>query len=120
MTKEQEGQAGKGRPSNYTDEQLKEMALDIKKKYKGQKLTYLLLEKETGIGRNTWSRRIPETIEKLNNPVPRSIGISERDDVYFPNIEQIFDLYKNDKNKIISEFYSSKRHSTSFIIRLRI
>lgn len=105
MTKEQEGQAGKGRPSNYTDEQLKEMALDIKKKYKGRKLTYLLLEKETGIGRNTWSRRIPETIEELNNPVPRSIGISERDDVYFPNIEQIFDLYKNDKNKIISELY---------------
>lgn len=105
MTKEQKGQAGKGRPSNYTDEQLKEMALGIKKKYKGRKLTYLLLEKETGIGRNTWSRRIPETIEELNNPVPRSIGISERDDVYFPNIEQIFDLYKNDKNKIISEFY---------------
>ncbi|GIP44037.1 hypothetical protein J45TS6_24960 [Paenibacillus sp. J45TS6] len=105
MTKEQEGQAGKGRPSNYTDEQLKEMALDIKKKYKGRKLTYLLLEKETGIGRNTWSRRIPETIEVLNNPVPRSIGISESDDVYFPNIEQIFDHYKNDKNKIISELY---------------
>lgn len=105
MTKERVERAGKGRPSNYTDEQLREMALDIKQKYKGQKLTYLFLEKETGIGRNTWSRRIPETIEELNNPVPRSIGISEHDDVYFPNIEQIFDLYKNDKNKIISELY---------------
>ncbi|SFM48143.1 hypothetical protein SAMN03159341_1376 [Paenibacillus sp. 1_12] len=105
MTKEHEGLAGKGRPSNYTDEQLKELVLDIKKKYKGQKLTYLFLEKETGIGRNTWSRRIPETIDVLNNPVPRSIGVSESDDVYFPNIEQIFDLYKNDKNKIINELY---------------
>ncbi|WP_340015781.1 hypothetical protein [Paenibacillus sp. FSL K6-1318] len=105
MTKKKEGRAGKGRPSNYTDKQLKEIALDIKKKYKGKKLTYLLLEKETGIGRNTWSRRIPDTLETLNTPVRMPIGISERDDVYFPNIEQIFDFYKNDKNKIINEFY---------------
>jgi len=103
MSKVQEGRAGKGRPSNYSDEQLKEMALDVKKKYKGQKLTYLFLEKETGIGRNTWSRRIPETIEELNKPVQRSIGVSQNDDVYFPNIEQIFEVYKNDNNKIIKE-----------------
>lgn len=105
MTKGQEKQVGKGRPSNYSDEELKEIALAIKQKYKGQKLTFLFLEKETGIGRNTWSRRIPETIEELNNPVPRAIGISEKDDVYFPNIERIFDIYKNDKNKIINELY---------------
>ncbi|MFL0373053.1 hypothetical protein ACH0BY_03980 [Paenibacillus amylolyticus] len=105
MTKEQEKRTGKGRPSNYTDKQLKEIALDIKKKFKGKKLTYLLLEKETGIGRNTWSRRIPDTLETLNNPVSVSVGISENDDVYFPNIEQIFDYYKNDKNKIINELY---------------
>ncbi|MDP1420120.1 hypothetical protein Q8G35_17405 [Peribacillus simplex] len=105
MTRVKEGQARKGRPSNYSDEQLKEMALEIKKKYKGQKLTYLFLEKETGIGRNTWSRRIPETIDELNKPVSRSVGISESDDVYFPNIEKIFEAYKNDKNKIISELY---------------
>lgn len=63
MTKAKVGQAGKGRPSNYSNAQLKEMALPIKNKFKGQKLTYLLLEKETEIGRNTWSRRIPETID---------------------------------------------------------
>lgn len=104
MTKSQDRRAGKGRPSNYSDEQLKEMALEIKNKFKGQKLTYLFLEKETRIGRNTWCRRIPETIE-LNKPVSRSIGISESDDAYFPNIEQIFEIYKNDKNKIINELY---------------
>lgn len=105
MIKAQDGRAGKGRPSNYSDEQLKEMALRIKNKFKGQKLTYLLLEKETGIGRNTWSRRIPETIDELNKPISRSIGLAESDDVYFPNIEQIFEVYKNDKNKIINELH---------------
>ncbi|EHQ92324.1 hypothetical protein ACPUYX_13060 [Desulfosporosinus sp. SYSU MS00001] len=105
MTKERVGQAGKGRPSNYSDEQLKEMALQIKNKIKGQKLTYLFLEKETGIGRNTWSRRIPETIDELNKPISRSIGFTDNDDVYFPNIEQIFEVYKNDKNKIIHELH---------------
>ncbi|EFV74595.1 hypothetical protein MKY20_24755 [Cytobacillus sp. FSL W8-0315] len=104
MTKAQEGRAAtKGRPSNYSDEQLKELALEIKNKFKGKKLTYLFLEKETGIGRNTWSRRISETIEELNKPIARSIGLSDSDDVYFPNIEQIFEIYKNDKNKIINE-----------------
>ncbi|BAE82620.1 hypothetical protein [Desulfitobacterium hafniense] len=105
MTKAKVGQASKGRPSNYSDEQLKEMALQIKNKFKGQKLTYLFLEKETGIGRNTWSRRIPETIDELNKPISRTIGLTENDDVYFPNIEQIFEVYKNDKNKIINELH---------------
>lgn len=105
MIKAQDGRAGKGRPSNYSDEQLKEMALQIKNKFKGQKLTYLFLEKETGIGRNTWSRRISETINELNKPIPRTIGLTENDDVYFPNIEQIFEVYKNDKIKIINELH---------------
>lgn len=103
MIKAQDGRAGKGRPSKYSDEQLKEIAIQIKNKFKGQKLNYLFLEKETGIGRNTWSRRIPETIDELNKPIQRSIGLTENDDVYFPNIEQIFEVYKNDKNKIINE-----------------
>lgn len=105
MIKAKTGRACKGRPSSYSDEQLKEMALQIKSKFKGQKLTYLLLEKETGIGRNTWSRRIPETIDELNKPISRTIGLTESDDVYFPNIEQIFEVYKNDKNKIINELH---------------
>ncbi|MBN3527336.1 hypothetical protein [Paenibacillus apiarius] len=38
-------------------------------------------------------------------PIPRTIGLTESDDVYFPNIEQIFEGYKNDKNKIINELH---------------
>ncbi|UYZ23286.1 hypothetical protein [Mesobacillus jeotgali] len=100
-----ESKKERGRPSSYTDVELKEIALEIKNKFKGQKLTYLLLEKQTGIGRNTWSRRIPETIEELNKPIKRPLGLTEKDEVYFPNIEQIFDIYKNDKNKIINELH---------------
>ncbi|MDY8021064.1 hypothetical protein [Paenibacillus polymyxa] len=32
-------------------------------------------------------------------------GLTENDDVSFPNIEQIFEVYKNDKNKIFNELH---------------
>lgn len=96
----------RGRPSDYTDLQLKEIALEVKNKYKGQKITYSLLEKETNIGRNTWSRRIANTIDELNKPVIRSLGLSDNDEIYFPNIEQLFDICGNNKNKLLSELYS--------------
>jgi hypothetical protein len=51
------------------------MAVQIKNKFKGQKLTYLFLEKETGIGRNTYDKNkiinelhfIEETFIELYN-----------------------------------------------------
>lgn len=49
--------------------------------------------------------RIPEAIHDLNKRIPRTIGLTENDDVYFPNIEQIFEVYKNDKNKIFNELH---------------
>lgn len=92
-----------GRPSNHTDKELKIMALEVKKKLRGKKLTFSILEKETGIGRNTWSRRLSKIIAELNEPIHRNIGIGETDEVYFPNINELFELYGKDKNRIITE-----------------
>jgi len=49
-----------GRPESYTDSELKELAVKIKYKFKGKKITFSLLEQETDIGRNTWSRRLKD------------------------------------------------------------
>jgi hypothetical protein len=70
---------------------------------KGANLTYKELERRTGIGRNTWSRRISKTIDELNQPILRSSENGEIDSVYFPNIHQLFEVYGKDYNKIIYE-----------------
>lgn len=89
----------------YSDEQMKDMALQIKKKFKGQQLNYLLLENETGIGRHTWKRRIDEYIQELNTPVLRDFRYTDSDEIYFPNIESIFETYGDNKQKIINELH---------------
>lgn len=92
----------RGRPTQISDQKLKEIALDTKNKLRGQKLTFLLLEKETGIGRQTWKRRLSSFIDELNSPfIPQEkVG-----DIFFPNIEEMFERHKNNKTKIINELY---------------
>ncbi|CQR46438.1 hypothetical protein BN1058_00698 [Paraliobacillus sp. PM-2] len=93
-----------GRPREVSDEKLKEMALSIKHKYRGKKLSYKFLESETGIGRHTWKRRIGYYIDELNKPVilPSNETL---EDVYLPNIEELFERHKNNKEKIVNELY---------------
>jgi len=95
----------RGPKEKLSDQQMKELALKIKNKFKHQQLTYSLLERETGIGRNTWMRRVKEYINELNTPVSRSFGISAGDEVYFPNIENLFEFYGQNKQKIINELH---------------
>lgn len=95
----------RGPKFRHSDQELKEMALQVKKKYKNQAITSSILQRETGIGRNTWNRRIKEFTEELNRPIPRELGLTDDDIIYFPNIESIFELYGNDKNRLISELH---------------
>ncbi|RNC95363.1 hypothetical protein [Lysinibacillus halotolerans] len=74
-----------GRPQNCTNEELKQLALEIKYKNHGIKLTPSLLEKETSIGRNTWSRRMKDYINELNNPILTTP--SSEEEIMFPSIE---------------------------------
>lgn len=96
---------GQGRPKKHTDVELKELALNIKYKFKGKKITPTLLEKETGIGRNTWSRRLKAFIDELNEPILRSIPLDASVEVSMPNIEMIFEKYGHNKELLIKELY---------------
>lgn len=94
---------GRGRPSEWTDDELMQLALDTKYKHHGKKLTPSLLERETKVGRNTWSRRMMEFIDELNNPIVPNISADDENDAIFPSIELIFKKYSNDKIALKNE-----------------
>ncbi|MFF2853863.1 hypothetical protein [Peribacillus sp. NPDC058002] len=108
----------RGKPLKWSDEDLKQIALEVKYKQPNRKLTSLLLEKETGIGRNTWSRRMKEFIEQLNTPVhiPK---LDESGIITIPSVEELFLKYgtntielKNEIAKllnIISDLYTDAK-----------
>lgn len=94
-----------GAPPKISDKDLREIALKIKHKLKGQMLTYSLLEKHSGIGRNTWSRRMKEEISSLNAPFTRPIELKDAENVYFPQIDEMIELHNGDMKKIKNELY---------------
>ncbi|MEB9457369.1 hypothetical protein [Bacillus anthracis] len=108
----------RGKPQQWSDEDLKQIALEVKYKQPNRKLTSLLLEKETGIGRNTWSRRMKEFINHLNSPVhiPK---LDESGIITIPSVEELFLKYganttelKNEIAKllnIISDLYTDTK-----------
>lgn len=108
----------RGKPQQWSDEDLKNIALEVKYKQPNRKLTSLLLEKETGIGRNTWSRRMKEFISHLNSPVhiPK---LDESGIITIPSVEELFLKYganttelKNEIAKllnIISDLYTDTK-----------
>lgn len=100
-----EGQNRRGKPKEWTDEQLKELALSTKYKHQMKKLTPSLLEKETGIGRNTWSRRAKEIIDDLNAPVFRPITLDDDLQVALPSVEIIFKKYEKNMPELKNEFF---------------
>ncbi|HDR7616003.1 TPA: hypothetical protein QCX66_001808 [Bacillus mycoides] len=108
----------RGKPQQWSDEDLKKIALEVKYKQPNRKLTSLLLEKETGIGRNTWSRRMKEFLNHLNSPVhiPK---LDESGIITIPSVEELFLKYganttelKNEIAKllnIISDLYTDAK-----------
>ncbi|OMF77879.1 hypothetical protein [Paenibacillus peoriae] len=99
-------QKSRGKPKQYTDEQLKQIALDVKYQLGGAKLTFSVLEKQTGISRNTFQRRINSYITELNTPIVRELEISDKDAVYFPNFEKIYEAFRLDPKRMLSEMRS--------------
>lgn len=93
----------RGRPTEWTDEQLMQLALDTKYKYHGKKLTPSFLEKETKVGRNTWSRRMKSYIDELNAPVLTGVPIGNANETLLPSIDLIFKKYGNDELALKNE-----------------
>ncbi|MEK4244263.1 hypothetical protein MKZ20_02840 [Psychrobacillus sp. FSL K6-2684] len=98
-----EKKVNRGAKKKVSDQELKELALHVKHRLGGIRINPSLLEKETGIGRMTWARRMQDTIDKLNKPVLQTLTLSDKDEVYLPNIENLFEMYGKDKNKLKNE-----------------
>lgn len=96
----------RGRKSSRTDEELKLIALEIKFKRNSVKLTPSLLERETSIGRNTWSRRILDYINELNNPILTNRYLNENEDIVLPSIELLFKKFENNHSELKRELIS--------------
>ncbi|MDW0115309.1 hypothetical protein QT711_19345 [Sporosarcina saromensis] len=97
MAKSNKSQS-RGRPKEWTNEELKQLALETKYKCHGKKLTPSLLEKETKVGRNTWTRRLKDYIDELNEPVIAAIPLSSSNETILPSVDLIFKKY--DKNEL--------------------
>lgn len=89
-----------GKPKTYPEEKLNLLLMKYVEDHPQGEITYLGLEKATGISRNTWSRNMKEKIDLLNNPLPildSNIG----DKLPLPNISDIVERYYPNKDKII-------------------
>jgi hypothetical protein len=95
-----ENKLKRGKPQEWPDNELKELATKVKYKLNGKRLSPSLLQRETGVGRNTWSRRMSDFIEELNNPVVRSIHLEGNNDIHLPNIDQIFERHGNNNQAL--------------------
>lgn len=93
----------RGRPKAWTDDELKQLALDTKYRYHGRKLTPSLLEQETKVGRNTWSRRMKSFIDELNEPVIPSVPFDGKNESILPSVDLIFKKYGNDSLALKNE-----------------
>jgi hypothetical protein len=95
----------RGAKELHSIEKLKELAFQVKEKYKGKKITPLLLQRETKIGRMTWTRKIGDFIDKLNGGVNIQITLTPSDEVYLPkvNLSVILETYEHDKVKLMNE-----------------
>ena len=103
LLKKNNGRQNRGRPTEWTDEELMQLALDIKYKYHGKKLTPSFLEQETKVGRNTWSRRMKNYIDELNEPVLSTVPIGDANETLLPSVDLIFQKYGNDELALKNE-----------------
>lgn len=90
----------KGRPQSYSDEQLFEILTNFAVNHVG-KVTVSNLEKETGIHRHVWSRRMTEQINELNQPFV-SIDSKKFEVVPLPNITDAVNKYLGNKTALIN------------------
>lgn len=91
-----------GKPKKYSIEELHQLLLNYISKYPNTTITYIALERETGISRNTWSRNLKEEISKINKPIPITTNFDLDSALPLPNIQEIVEKNYANKEKLIS------------------
>lgn len=88
------------RPQKYTDVFLKGKIIEIKVQYNYQKITPTILEKETGIERTVWIKRMKDFLEEINKPSNISIEFDNSFNV-LPNIGEVVMSNIDNKKKLL-------------------
>lgn len=91
----------KGAPPKYTDKQLKDILLKHITKNPGRKVNPSLLEKDTGISRFIWSRRMSDQIATMNETTQQQSADTEAS-LLLPNVVELVETYWNNKTGLIS------------------
>ncbi|MGG4094473.1 hypothetical protein [Paenibacillus lautus] len=91
----------KGAPLKYTDKQLKDILFKYISKNPGKKINPSILERETGVNRFIWKRRMSEQIAMVNEPVQQEIAGTETS-LPLPNVVELVETYWNNKSGLIS------------------
>lgn len=95
--------------SRFSNKDLVEIALEVKKQLKGTKINPSVLQQCTGgiIGRQTWTRRISKEIEQINAPVikGRELGIENNDEINHININFIVEKYGHNTNELVNQLH---------------
>lgn len=94
----------KGRPNIYTDAELKSILEKYLQDNPG-KITYLQLEKVTGIKRHVWSRRMNNVINKLNQPITSQSHDTINHSLALPNIDEYITRFENNKKGLRDALY---------------
>ncbi|MES5846005.1 MULTISPECIES: hypothetical protein [Bacillales] len=91
-----------GKPKKYSLQELKQHLLNYVQRHPNKTISYIGLERETGISRNTWSRNLKDEIAKLNEPIPFTTKIDFDTGIPLPNIFDIVEKNYDNKEKLIS------------------
>lgn len=111
----------RGQTSQFTNNDLIEIALEVKKVIRGEKVNPNKLEKITGIGRQTWSRRISEELKRVNTPIieGRKFGLEDDDEINHTNIDFIVERYGNKPNELINQLYHLEESRIKYYVQLK-
>lgn len=89
-----------GKPKQYSMQYLESLLLKFIEDNPSKTITYIELERETGVGRNTWARNMKEKIEALNRPI--SITDAPQENLLpLPNMAELVKNNYGNKQKLI-------------------
>ncbi|CAN7201127.1 hypothetical protein LJR153_000573 [Paenibacillus sp. LjRoot153] len=91
----------RGRPIKYSDNDLKDILVKYATKHQGRKVNPSQLEKDTGIKRHVWLRRMQSVLNELNEPI--KVTGSGKNTLPMPNIVELVEKNWNNKTAMIRD-----------------
>lgn len=89
-----------GKPKQFAIEYLETLLLKYVEDHPTKTITFIDLERVTGVGRNTWSRNMRGKIEKLNQPIPLSYAGNENF-LPLPNMTELVKCHYGNQQNLI-------------------